>query len=34
MFKAELKQLLRKYKLKLKALEIEIDYTKQIEDDE
>jgi hypothetical protein len=34
LFKSELKQLLRKYKLKLKALEIEIDYTKQIEDDE
>jgi hypothetical protein len=34
LFKSELKTLLTKYKLKLKALEIEIDYTKKTEDDE
>lgn len=34
MFKSELKQLLRKYKLTLEKLEVSIDYTKQIEDDE
>ena len=33
-FKSELKQLLAKYKLKLNALEVSIDYTKAKEDDE